>query len=159
MTDRKNGALERATQRGALTRRGTGDLVSRGLADLQRLKRSEPAAIGREAFDDTLSPATKALLVENELLHLGLLNNRRLSANQRQVDAWFNVGVSYATGEGVPQDDVVAHMWMSLSIAQSSGEDRERRVKARDAVAARMTADQIAEAQRRAREWTPTPEP
>ena len=47
----------------------------------------------------------------------------------------------------------------TLAAAQSSGEDRDRRVKARDDLAKRMTADQLADAQRRAREWTPTPEP
>ena len=47
---------------------------------------------------------------------------------------------------------VEAHMWATLAAAQSSGE-------ARDIVAAKTTAEQIAEAQRRAREWTPTTEP
>ena len=50
-------------------------------------------------------------------------------------------------------------MWLSLAAAQSSGENRDLAVKNRDRVAERMTAEQIAEAQRRAREWTPTPEP
>jgi len=56
-------------------------------------------------------------------------------------------------------DYVVAHMWFNLAAAQSSGEERDQFVKNRDLVAAEMTAEQIAEAQRRAREWTPTPEP
>jgi len=50
-------------------------------------------------------------------------------------------------------------MWFNLAAAQSSGEERDQFVKNRDLVAAEMTAEQIAEAQRRAREWTPTPEP
>jgi len=50
-------------------------------------------------------------------------------------------------------------MWSNLAVAQSSGDDRERRVRLRDALAAQMTAEQLAEAHRRAREWTPTPEP
>ena len=68
------------------------------------------------------------------------------------------LGRMYANGRGVPQDYVEAHMWFNLAGAQLAGEDRELAVKARDGVAARMTADQIADAQRRAREWTPTPE-
>ncbi len=64
----------------------------------------------------------------------------------------------YQDGRGVPQDYVEAHMWFNLDAAQVSGEDREGYEKARDAVAEHMTADQIAESQRRAREWTPTPE-
>ena len=65
----------------------------------------------------------------------------------------------YATGQGVPQDYVMAHMWTNLAAAQSSGVERDIYVRGRDGIAAQMTADQIAEAQRRAREWTPTPEP
>ena len=63
----------------------------------------------------------------------------------------------YRNGQGVLQNYVDAHMWFNLSTAQSSGESRERMAKIRDDLAERMTADQIAEAQRRAREWTPTP--
>jgi hypothetical protein len=48
-------------------------------------------------------------------------------------------------------------MWLNLAAAQSTGEGRDQMVEGRDAVAERMTAEQIAEAQRRAREWTPTP--
>ena len=44
-----------------------------------------------------------------------------------------------------------------LAAAQSSVEVRQKFVEARDVVAESMTAEQIAEAQRRAREWTPTP--
>jgi hypothetical protein len=44
-------------------------------------------------------------------------------------------------------------MWANLAAAQSSGEDRDQWVKNRDINAAKMTAEQIAEAQRRAREW------
>ena len=61
-------------------------------------------------------------------------------------------GRRYAAGRGVPQDDVAAHMWLNLSAAQSTGEYREQRAKARDAVAARMTREDLSEAQRRAQE-------
>ena len=44
-------------------------------------------------------------------------------------------------------------MWFNLAAAQFSGENRDGMVEARDAVADRMTAEQIAAAQRRAREW------
>ena len=83
----------------------------------------------------------------------------RRGANQGNASGQFLLASMYANGQGVLQDDVEAYMWLSLAAAPSSGADRERLVKARDAVAERMTANQIAEAQRRAREWTPTPEP
>ena len=59
----------------------------------------------------------------------------------------------YDTGEGVPQDHVEAHMWFNLAASRSTGEDRESAVSTRDRARARMTAEQIAEAQRLAREW------
>ena len=83
----------------------------------------------------------------------------RLAADQGHAGAQFNLGVSYSSGEGLPQDDVGAHIWFNLAASQSSGDDRETYVKARDAVAARMTSEQITEAQRLAREWKPTVEP
>ena len=83
----------------------------------------------------------------------------RLAADQGNAGAQNNLGVMYRNGLGVPQDFVEAHMWANLAALQLSGDDRDRAVRNRDTVAARMTAEQIAEAQRRAREWTPTPEP
>ena len=82
----------------------------------------------------------------------------RLAADQGDADAGFRLGNMYANAEGIPQDYVEAHMWFNLSAAQSSGEGRESSMTARDIVARRMTPEQIAEAQRRAWEWTPTPE-
>ena len=83
----------------------------------------------------------------------------RLAADQGHATAQNNLGIRYSNGRGVPQDYVEAHMWYNLAAAQSSGDDRDTHVRNRDAVAERMTTEQIAEAQRRAREWTPTPEP
>ena len=89
----------------------------------------------------------------------GTLRWYQLAADQGEPTAQVNLGIAYRDGRGVPQDYVGAHMWFNLAAAQSSDENRDRRVEARNDVAERMTAKQIAEAQRRAREWTPTPEP
>ena len=83
----------------------------------------------------------------------------RLAADQGYASAQVNLGFMYRNGDGVPEDYVQAHMWFNLAAAQSSGGGRDRLEENRDIVAAKMTAEQIAEAQRRAREWTPTPEP
>jgi len=80
----------------------------------------------------------------------------RLAAEQGYAGAQYNLGVMYETGRGIPQDDVEAYMWYQLAAPRSSGEDRDGYVQARDAVAERMTPGQIAEGQRRAREWMPT---
>ena len=76
----------------------------------------------------------------------------RLAADQGDAMAQFNLGVMYAKGQGVPQDYVLAHMWFNLSAAQGD----EDAVKNRDIAAGQMTPDQLAEAQRLAREWKPS---
>lgn len=76
----------------------------------------------------------------------------RNAAEQGNADAQNNLGVMYVNGEGVPQDDVLAHMWVNLSAAQGI-QYAQRNL---DAIARRMTPDQIAEAQRMAREWKPS---
>ena len=83
----------------------------------------------------------------------------RLAAEQGEAFAQSNLGIMYANGRGVPQDYMVAHMGLNLAGAQSSGDARATLVKGRDAVEAKMTSEQIAEAQRLAREWKPTVEP
>jgi TPR repeat protein len=61
------------------------------------------------------------------------------------------LGVLYANGQGVPQDYVLAHMWVNLSAAQGYEEAKN----GGDVIAKRMTSEQIAEAQRLARDWKP----
>ena len=78
----------------------------------------------------------------------------RLAAEQGHIEAQLSLGAMYAKGLGVlPQDDVTADMWLNLAASRSTGELREDAVKARDAVAERLTPEGRSEAQRRAREW------
>ncbi len=74
----------------------------------------------------------------------------RMAAEQGHAGAQFVLGSMYANGQGVPQDYVAAHMWFDLSAARGD----EKALAVRDTVAGHMTSDQIAEAQRLAREWT-----
>ena len=76
----------------------------------------------------------------------------RLAADQGNAYAQGGLGVMYAKGEGVPQDYVLAHMWLNLAAAQGQAEA----VKNRDLAASKMTRDQLAEAQRLARDWKPS---
>ena len=78
----------------------------------------------------------------------------RLSADQGWPDAYSSLGLMYHHGRGVVQDYVEAHMWFHLA-ATSPGFSRDRYywAREREVVGAKMTAEQIAEAQRRAREW------
>jgi TPR repeat protein len=70
------------------------------------------------------------------------------------------LGGLYSDGRGVPQDYVQAHMWLNLATSHASFVAiRDAEAKARDELAAKMTPDQIAQAQRLAREWVPKPAP
>ena len=77
----------------------------------------------------------------------------RMAADQGDGDALLWLGLMYANGEGVAEDDVTAHMWFNLAASRFAGIDREGVVRSRDELAAGLTADQLAEAQRLAREW------
>ena len=74
----------------------------------------------------------------------------RRSADQGFVPAQYILGVKYDKGEGVTQDYIKAHMWFNL--ASSKGHEQAR--ESRNFVQSRMTPAQVAEAQRKAREWT-----
>jgi TPR repeat protein len=80
------------------------------------------------------------------------------AAEQKNAMAQFNLGRLYENGHGVPQDYVKAHMWYNVAVATfgSNGKDSLSRMSAfkrREALAARMTSQQIAEAHELAREW------
>jgi uncharacterized protein len=64
-------------------------------------------------------------------------------------DMFFRLGMMYATGRSVSPDLVVAHKWFNISAAR--GHPSAARYRAE--LAGEMTAEEIAEAQRAAREW------
>jgi TPR repeat protein len=71
-------------------------------------------------------------------------------------DTQFNLGLMYDNGAGVPQDYVQAHLWFNLAASHlAKVQERNSAASARDALAKRMTPEQIAEAQRLARDWKP----
>jgi len=71
-------------------------------------------------------------------------------ASQGDAKALFDLGVVFSTGsEGVACDLVEAHKWFNL--AASKG--HEEAAWCRADIADEMTAREIAEAQRRARQW------
>ncbi len=80
------------------------------------------------------------------------LKEFRALAERGDARAQFRLGVMYTRGEGVPQDDVLAHMWFNLSAAQ--GHEGARKFRD-NLLAERMTPAQLADAQRLAREWKP----
>jgi TPR repeat protein len=78
------------------------------------------------------------------------VNWYRKSAEQGYTLAQYNIGLMYYSGRSVSQDKVQAYMWLTLA-AKRGAKFAER---VRDISASQMTPDQIAEAQRLAREWT-----
>ena len=146
MTDRKPDALAPSSRPGALTTAPTGDLVARGLADLEALRQAMPDA--EECFqrgerlygEGNHAEAVIWCRRAAEQGHaagqytLGWMYGGRcgvarddveavrwyrLAADQEVAGAQFSLGFMYATGQGVPQDYVQAHMWTNLAVAQS----------------------------------------
>ena len=73
-----------------------------------------------------------------------------LAAEREHTDAMHNLSIAYENGFGVPQNYTIAHMWENLAAARNP-----QYAKDRDALARKMTAAQVAEAQKLASEWKP----
>ena len=74
----------------------------------------------------------------------------RVRAEEGDAGAQYDLGVRYGTGQGIPQDYVLAHMWFNLAAAGSNG---DRHINNRKLAADQLTPDDLSEAQRLAREW------
>ncbi len=71
------------------------------------------------------------------------------AAAQGHAPAQLHLGLIYSIGEGVPEDRVVAYAW--LNIAAINGDANA--LKNRNIVEARLSANQLAEAQRLSSNW------
>ncbi len=72
------------------------------------------------------------------------------AAAQGDIDAYYDLGVAFSTGShGVDCDLVEAHKWFNLAAVNGHAEAQ----MCRSDISDEMTAREIAEAQRRAREW------
>ncbi len=93
-------------------------------------------------------------------LGVAYADGRGVAQDEAEAVRWFrramaqpSLGGMYFADRGVAQDDVNTHMWLDLAAARSTGELQESVIRSRDTVAQWMTLNQIAEAQRLAREW------
>jgi uncharacterized protein len=75
-----------------------------------------------------------------------------VAAQTSGADALFELGMLYATGLDVEADLVVAHKWFNLAALRGNRAALAHRVE----LAREMTANQIALAQKLAREWLAT---
>ena len=77
------------------------------------------------------------------------------AAAQGDPFAQSRLGLSYDKGHGVPQDVVLSYKWLDLAAAHAAKRDRDYYLRLRNAVASKMTSDQILEGQRLALIWAP----
>jgi TPR repeat protein len=77
----------------------------------------------------------------------------RKAADQGDAYAQNNLGVMYAKGQGVLQDYVSAYFWYTVAEARGTYDTQKEAAKDRDDIAAKMTPQQVADAQELAREW------
>jgi uncharacterized protein len=75
-----------------------------------------------------------------------------LGARPAGADTFFELGMMYSTGYDVPIDYVSAHKWFNLA-AMHGNKDA---IRLRREIAAEMSAQEIAAAQRAARDWLRT---
>jgi TPR repeat protein len=67
-------------------------------------------------------------------------------------DALYNLGLMYSTGNGVEMDYIEAHKWFNLAALQGNSAARNWRTELAD----EMSTEEVATAQREAREWLST---
>jgi len=90
--------------------------------------------------------------------HTEALKWYQLAADQGYPQAQYNLGLWYSTDEVGTPDPVSAHKWLNLAAALFPPTDnlnRNAAARNRDIVAAKLTADELIEAQKQAREWKP----
>ncbi|WP_067734545.1 hypothetical protein [Novosphingobium naphthalenivorans] len=91
-------------------------------------------------------PATAADFSAGDMLVAECL----AAAAQGDFSAYFDLGVAFSTGShGASCDLIEAHKWFNLAAVAG----HEEAAACRSEVADEMSAREIAEAQRRAREW------
>jgi uncharacterized protein len=81
------------------------------------------------------------------------------AAEQGDPTGQYLLGLMYDKGHGVWEDTVLAHKWLNLAAAHAPARYREQFLRIRNAVASKMTPDQIYFAQQLAVQWVPKPQP
>jgi len=65
------------------------------------------------------------------------------------------LGLMYDKGHGVPQDFILAYKWLNLAAAHAAKRERDYYLRLRNAVASKMSPDQIFQGQQLAMLWAP----
>ncbi len=77
----------------------------------------------------------------------------RNAAEQGHPDGQFRLAAAYYVGFGADKDPMLAYMWSSLAEQRASGTLRHDAMRLQTYAAAALAPEQLADAQRRAREW------
>ena len=94
-------------------------------------------------------PVTETNVAASDVSDL-LIANCLAAAAQGEIVALYDLGVAFSTGShGAPCDLVEAHKWFNLAATKG----HEEAAWCRADISDEMTAREIAEAQRRARQW------
>ena len=80
------------------------------------------------------------------------------AAQQGHPTAEYLLGLMYNKGHGVVRSDVLAYKWLNLAAAHAQPGTREYYLRIRNAVAAKLSASQVAEAQWLASGFFPIPQ-
>jgi TPR repeat protein len=77
------------------------------------------------------------------------VSSYQYAADRGIPEAQFELGLRYACGHGVEPDLVSAHKWFNIAAVRGVTEARLHRAD----LAREMSPEEVAEAQRQAREW------
>ena len=123
-----------------------GEIYYRGDGEPIMLARGNARALGRLGFR-----YENGLGVPQDYATAADLYRR--AAEQGDAFAQARLGLSYDTGHGVPRDFILSYKWLDLATARSSRREHDFYQRLRNAVAEKMSLEQVAEGQRLALIW------
>ena len=82
-------------------------------------------------------------------MDMAFVNQADIAAGGAAAETLFNLGMMYCIGREVEPDLVSAHKWFNLAALRGSEEARQYRLE----ISQEMSSEEIAEAQRQARNW------
>jgi uncharacterized protein len=77
----------------------------------------------------------------------------RRAAELGDAFAQSRLGLSYDRGHGVPKDVILSYKWLDLATARAPRREHDFYQRLRDAVASKMSLEQVTEGQRLALTW------
>ena len=77
----------------------------------------------------------------------------RRAAEQGDTFAQCRLGLSYDSGHGAPRDFILSYKWLNLAAARAPRREHDFYQRLRDAVAQKMSLEQVTEGQRLALIW------